>query len=99
MPVGTKLLLLAMLPVCAVVALVVVSALSDYGTAQRLSRYRANARLSFALAPLVNDLEHERRAAVLVRVEPGAAANAQLVASERATTRAFEQARAHAVQV
>jgi PAS domain S-box-containing protein len=99
MRVGTKLLLLAMLPVCSVFALVVVSAVSDYRTASRLSSYRAKARLSFALAPLAIDLAHERRAAVLARLEPGAAANAQLIAFERATTRGFEQARAIALHV
>ena len=54
MRVGTKLLLLAMLPVCCVVALVVVSAVSDYRTARRLTSYRGQARLSFALAPLAD---------------------------------------------
>jgi PAS domain S-box-containing protein len=99
MRVGTKLLLLAMLPVCCFVGLVVVSAVSDYRTASRLSSYRTQARLSFVLAPLAVDLAHERRAAVLTRLEPGAAAGAQLVAYERATTQAFEQARASAVRV
>ena len=99
LPVGAKLLLLAMLPVCAVVALVVVSAVSDYRSAHRLSSYRARARLSFALAPLAAVLEHERRAAVLIRVDPGAASETLVAASERATTRAFEQARGRAVHV
>ncbi|MBV9680985.1 MAG: GAF domain-containing protein [Solirubrobacterales bacterium] len=99
MRVGTKLLLLAMLPVCCVAALAVVSAVSDYRTAHRLSRYRADARLSFALAPLGDDLAHERRAAVLVRADPGPAQDAQLAAYERATTLAFEQARSRAVHV
>jgi hypothetical protein len=99
MRVGTKLVLLAMLPVCSVVGLVVVSAVSGYRTASRLSSYRADARLSFALAPLAVDLAHERRAAVLARLDPGAAADAQLVASERATTLAFEQTGARAVRV
>ncbi|MGO9822149.1 MAG: PAS domain S-box protein [Solirubrobacteraceae bacterium] len=99
MRVGTKLLLLAMLPVCCFVGLVVVSAVSDYRTASRLSSYRRQARLSFVLAPLAVDLAHERRAAVLSRLEPGAATDAQLSASERATTQAFEQARASAVRV
>src|SRR6478752_2122105 len=100
MRVGTKLLLLAMLPVGCVAALVVVSAFSDFRTADRLSSYRAVARLSSsALAPLAVDLAHERRAAVEVRVNPGPAQDAQLVAYERATTRAFQQARARAVHV
>ena len=99
MRVGTKLLLLALLPVCCVAALVVVSAVSDFRTAHKLSSYRAQARLSFALAPLTDDLSHERRAAVLARVDPGHAQNAQLVAYERATTQAFVQARARAAHV
>ena len=99
MPVGTKLLLLALLPVCCVVALVVVSALSAYRTADRLSHYRTDARLSFAIAPLVTDLDHERRTAALVHLAPGATANAQLVQSERATTQAFDEARARALHV
>jgi PAS domain S-box-containing protein len=99
MRVGTKLLLLAILPVCSVAALVVVSAVSDFRAAHQLSSYRAQARLSFALAPLSNDVAHERRAAVLVRVDPGPAQQAQLVAYERATTQAFERARARAVHV
>src|SRR5271165_1779690 len=96
MRVGTKLLLLAMLPVCCVAALGVVSAISDFRNADRLSSYRAVARLSFVLEPLATDLDHERRAAVLARVDPGAARDEQLVASERATTQAFERARVHA---
>lgn len=99
MPVGTKLLLLALLPVCCVVALVVVSAVSDFRTASRLSSYRAQARLSFALAPLVVNLGNERRAAVLARLTPGPAAQAQLAAYERGTTQAFDTARATAAHV
>src|SRR3974390_2754273 len=99
MRVGTKLLLLALLPVCCVFALVVVSAVSDYRSADRLSPYRSDARLSFAIAPLVTDLDHERRAAALVRLEPGATADAELVRYERATTQAFDEARARALQV
>ena len=99
MPVGTKLLLLAMLPVCCVVALAVVSAVSDYRTARRLNSYRAQARLSFALAPLADDLAHERRDAVLVHLDPSAALDAQLRAYKRGTTRDFEQARTRAVRV
>ena len=99
MRVGTKLLLLAMLPVCCVVALVVVSAVSDYRAANRLSSYRAQARLSFALAPLADDLAHERRDAALVHLDPSAVPQGQLSAYERATTRAFAQARARAVHV
>ena len=91
MRVGTKLLLLALLPVGCVFALAAVSAVSDYRNASRLSRYRADAELSFALAPLAVDVAHERRAAVLVRVDPGAAANAQLALYERTTTQAFAQ--------
>jgi PAS domain S-box-containing protein len=99
MRVGTKLLLLAMLPVCAVVALAAAAAVSHYRTADRLSGYRAQARLSFVLAPLAVELAHERRHAAMVQLDPGAAERAQLAASERATTRAFEQARARAVRV
>ncbi len=99
MRVGTKLLLLALLPVCCVAALVVVSVVSDLRTAHQLSSYRGRARLSFALAPLTDDLAHERRAAALVRLDPGPAQHPQLVAYERATTQAFEQARARAVRV
>ncbi|MBV9335887.1 MAG: nitrate- and nitrite sensing domain-containing protein, partial [Solirubrobacterales bacterium] len=99
MRVGTKLLLMAMLPMCCVAALALVSAVSDYRTAHRLSSYRAEARLSFALAPLGDDLAHERRAAVLVRADPGPAQDVQLAAFERATTMAFEYARARAARV
>ena len=97
--VGTKLLLLAMLPVGCVAALAVVSAVSDFRTAHQLSTYRAQARLASVLAPLAVDLAHERRAAALVRVNPGPAQDAQLAAYERATTQAFERARARAVHV
>jgi PAS domain S-box-containing protein len=99
MRVGTKLLLLAMLPVCCVAALVVVSAVSDFETAHRLNSYRAHARMASALSPLSDDVAHERRAAVLVRLDPGPAQHAQLVAYERATTQAFQRARAGAVRV
>jgi PAS domain S-box-containing protein len=99
MSVGTKLLLLALLPVCCVSALVVVSAVSAYQTANRLSHYRADARLSFAIAPLVTDLDHERRAAALVGLEPRGTGDAQLVQYERATTQAFDEVRARALHL
>ncbi|MBV8083259.1 MAG: nitrate- and nitrite sensing domain-containing protein, partial [Chloroflexi bacterium] len=98
-PVGAKLLLLAMLPVCCLVAVIVVSAVSDYRTAHRLSTYRAQARLSFLLESLAVDLDHERRAAALVRLNPGAASDALLAGYERVTTQAFARARARALHV
>src|SRR5512140_1692083 len=99
MPVGTKLLLLALLPGCCVFALVVVSAVSDYRTAQRLSTFRAQTRLSYVLETLAVDLAHERRGAALVRLNPGPASDALLTGYERATSQAFARARARAVHV
>ena len=99
MRVGTKLLLLALLPLCCVVALVVVSAASDYRSARRLGRYRTQARLSLDLTSLAIDLEHERREAALVRLAPAAGSDALLASYERATTQAFARARGRAVHV
>ncbi|MBV8218457.1 MAG: hypothetical protein JO325_08325, partial [Solirubrobacterales bacterium] len=99
MRVGTKLLLLALLPACCVFGLAVISAVSGYRSADRLSVYRAEAGLSFRLEALAVDLDHERRAAALVRLNPGAASDALLAGYEQATTQDFAQARASAVHV
>ncbi|MBV8219329.1 MAG: nitrate- and nitrite sensing domain-containing protein, partial [Solirubrobacterales bacterium] len=99
MRVGTKLLLLAMLPACCVFGLAVISAASDFRSGHRLSAYRAQARLSFLLEALAVDLDHERRAAALVRLDPGAASRALLAGYQQATTQGFAQARAGARHV
>ncbi|MBV9415452.1 MAG: nitrate- and nitrite sensing domain-containing protein, partial [Solirubrobacterales bacterium] len=97
--VGTKLLLLAMLPAACVVTLAAISAASDFRAAHRLSTYRAQARLSFVLESLAVELDHERRAAALVSLDPGAGSDALLDAYERATSQGFVQVRARAPHV
>jgi PAS domain S-box-containing protein len=97
--VGTKLLLLALLPVCCLAVVVVVSAVSDYWQAHRLSVYRSQIRLSFTFAALAVDIDHERRAAALVSVDPGHASEELLAGYEHATTQGFAQALAQARRV
>ena len=100
MRVGTKLLLLAMLPVCCVAALVVVSAVSDFRTAHQLSSYRA--RGPAVVCPRAPGSRSGPRAARRRSGPRGPRAPRRTRSSsryERATTQAFEQARARAVHV
>ena len=65
MRVGTKLLLLVLLPVCALLAFATITAIGEWRAADRLREFRAAARLSFASADAAAALANERAAQTL----------------------------------
>ena len=72
--VGTKLMLLVLLPVCVLLGFTTVTAVADWRAANELQNFRAETRLSFATAALADQLAAERTAAVLLRLQPTAQA-------------------------
>ena len=88
--VGTKLMLLALLPV-AVLAVSVVAAMDAWRAADNLRDFQAATRESFA-RQLARALSDERAAAVLARVRPGSAADAAVGAAQRRTDDALQRA-------
>lgn len=89
---GTKLLLLVLLPAAFVVVIAIVAVITHQRSVDRLSGYRERVRLSFAVARVAGDLEQEGLAGSVLRIEPGAEARARLAAADDATSQAFEAA-------
>jgi PAS domain S-box-containing protein len=87
LPVGTKLMLLALLPVCCLVAVAVVAGVAGLREAGRLEGFRDAARVSFATAQVADDLRIERSATVLARVDPGPSDQVRVATARRITTR------------
>jgi PAS domain S-box-containing protein len=94
--VGTKLMLLVLLPVCVLVGFTTLTAVADWRAARELQNFRAETRLSFATAGLVDRLAAERTAAVLLRLRPGAQTRAGLATAQRGVNQALHQAQARA---
>src|ERR1700722_14088578 len=69
--VGTKLMLLVLLPVCVLLAFTSVNAMADWRFANVLGSYQTATQMSFATAALADQLAAERTAAVLEAVRPG----------------------------
>jgi signal transduction histidine kinase len=90
--VGTKLMLLVLLPVCVLLGFTGFTALADWHAASRLQDFRAATRLSFATAGVAGQLATERTAAAMVRLRPGAQAQAGLGAAQRDVNQALHQA-------
>jgi signal transduction histidine kinase/HAMP domain-containing protein len=90
--VGTKLMLLVLLPVCVLLGFTSLTALADWHAAGQLQAFRAASRLSFATAGVAGHLATERTAAALVRLRPGAQAQAGLGAAQRGVNQALHQA-------
>ena len=90
--VGTKLMLLVLLPVCVLLGFTGFTALADWHAASRLQEFRAATRLSFATAGVAGQLATERTAAAMVRLRPGAQAQAGLGAAQRDVNQALHQA-------
>ena len=72
--VGTKLMLLALLPVGVLVAVSVVAAIDAWRAADDLRDFQAATQESFAAGDLARALSDERAATVLARLRPGSAA-------------------------
>ncbi|MEU9957026.1 nitrate- and nitrite sensing domain-containing protein [Streptomyces sp. NPDC050982] len=95
--VGTKLMLLVLLPVSGLLAFTVFSAVTDWREARTLRDFRTATRVSFALTALTEALARERLAEVLVAVDPDRpGVTAERDAARRATDRALTAARAGA---
>jgi PAS domain S-box-containing protein len=90
--VGTKLMLLVLLPVCVLVGFTSLHAVAGWRAANGLREYRAATRLSFATAGLADQIAAERTAAVLLRLRPSAQAGAGLGAAQRDVNQALRQA-------
>ena len=90
--VGTKLMLLVLLPVCVLLGFTGFTALADWHAASQLQDFQAATRLSFATAGVADQLATERTAAAMVRLRPGAQAQAGLGAAQRDVNQALHQA-------
>ena len=74
--VGTKLMLLALLPVGLLVAVSVAVTIDAWRAADALRDFQAETRMSFAAGDLAGALSDERAATVLARLRPGSAGDA-----------------------
>src|SRR4029078_13700510 len=83
--VGTKLMLMALLPVGVLVAVAVVAVFDAWHAADDLRDFRTATQESFAAGDLARTLSDERAAAVLARLRPGPAADAPVGAAQRRT--------------
>jgi PAS domain S-box-containing protein len=96
--VGTKLLLLVLLPVCVLLGFTTVAAVEDWRAASQLQDFRTAARLSFAAAGVADRLAAERTAAALQRLRPGAQAEAALSAAQRDVDQTLHRVQASAAR-
>jgi PAS domain S-box-containing protein len=94
--VGTKLMLLVLLPVCVLLGFTSLTALADWRTASQLQDFRTATRLSFATAGVADQLAAERTAATLLRLRADAQAQAGLGAAQRDVNQALHQAQGSA---
>src|ERR1700745_1281225 len=85
-------MLLVLLPVCVLLASTGFTALADWHAASQLQDFRAATRLSSATAGVSGQLATERTAAAMVRLRPGAQAQAGLGAAQRDVNQALHQA-------
>ena len=95
--VGTKLMLLVLLPVCVLLGFTSLTALADWRAASQLQDFRTATRLSFATARVADQLAAERTAAMLPRLRADAQAEAGLGAAQRDVNQALHQAQGSAV--
>jgi Nitrate and nitrite sensing len=94
--VGTKLMLLVLLPVCVLLAFTTVTVVADWQAASELRNFQAATRLSFATARLADRLADERAAALLLRIGQAGPDGAQLAVAQRAVDQALHEAAAEA---
>ena len=94
--VGTKLMLLVLLPVCVLLAFTGVTAVADWRSANELRNFRTATQLSFATAGVADQLAAERTAAVLLRLRPDGQTEAGLALTQRDTNQALRQAERNA---
>jgi PAS domain S-box-containing protein len=92
--VGTKLMLLVLLPVGVLLGFTTTSAVEDFRAAGQQQDFRAATQLSFATATVADQLAGERTAAAMLRLRPGAQARAALRTAQRDVDQALSRARA-----
>ncbi|WP_318722601.1 PAS domain S-box protein [Streptomyces albicerus] len=98
--VGTKLMLLVLLPVSGLLAFTVFAAVTEWNEARTLRDFRTTTRVSFALATLTEALARERLAEVLVEVRPDRpGVTDERDAARRATDRALTAAKGSAADI
>ena len=94
--VGTKLMLLVLLPVGVLLGFTTVNAVADWHAADQLAAVRTAPQLSFAAAAAADRLAAERTTAVMLRLRPGARAGAELSAAQHGADQTLSRARASA---
>ena len=90
--VGTKLMLLVLLPVGVLVGFMTITAVNDWDAASDLQAFQTATRHAFALAGVADQLAGERTAAVLLRLQPSPAHQAGLAAAQRRVDQALRRA-------
>jgi PAS domain S-box-containing protein len=90
--VGTKLMLLVLLPVCVLLGFTGLNAAGNWRAATGLRDYYAATQLSLAVTGVADQLADERAAAVLLRLRPSPQAAAALAAEQRRVNQALHQA-------
>jgi PAS domain S-box-containing protein len=92
MHVGTKLMLLVLLPTCALVAFASITAIDHWRTANSLREFRSAAQLSFPVAHVADALADERTAATIGRLGVRRFDRRRIAAAQRAVDAAFRRA-------
>ena len=90
--VGTKLMLLVLLPVCVLLGFTSVNAVADWRFANVLRSYQTATQLSFATAALADQLAPERTAAVLQAARPGTQNQDRLASAQQNVNKALRKA-------
>ena len=90
--VGTKLMLLVLLPVCVLLGFTSVNAVADWRFANELGSYQTATQMSFATAALSDQVATERTAAVLEAVRPGARDQDGLASAQHDVNSTLQQA-------
>jgi len=94
--VGTKLMLLVLLPVGVLLGFTTTSAVEDFSAAGQQQDFRAATQLSFGTAAVADQLAGERTAAAMLRLRPGEQARVALRTAQRDVDQALSRARASA---
>jgi hypothetical protein len=87
MRVGTKLMVLVLLPVCGLLAFASVAAIDHWRAADRLRDFRSATRLSFAAAGVAEAVANERTAVIVSRSTSRAGCRPRVAGSTRCAGR------------
>jgi PAS domain S-box-containing protein len=91
MRVGTKLMLLVLLPVGVLLVFTIVSATDNQRDADRLGEFRGAARLSFRAADVAEALAGERAATVIHRLRPASVTRPEVALAQQRVDAAIER--------